>query len=365
MNAYLDLCERLYRDWLAGRSSPGAVAARLFTLEHAPEPYLIFGEGEPGLVFVSTNPGAGMPFQQRPDVEPDSLFHGAGTYGEAARRLGAFYAAPNAPIAPSARANIAAMRRIGALMGAQTVMQVEAVPWHSPSLPDKRAAISRLRQAEPEFRAYEGVLRQFLRDRRVVLSWAAGWPESPGDGVMLKADLIGLDLRNCACIPLERTSKVSQGLLLGGPAGATRGIFVNQGAASLPADGKNRAGLLKDDLIRTALRSALDASGAGRRGGELANTSGSASAIPSSANRIHGSMGIAPEQRPPLLLTPGRGVSASDLSLPPEIRAILLSLARLCRRVVSRVWASFQPKKQTITIRISVKEPRRRDRRRR
>ncbi len=227
----------------------------MFTLEHAPEPYLLFGSGEQRCVFLSTNPGQGMPFQLRPESANDRLLKGVDGYAAAAERLGSFYSAPRAPISAAARANIASMIRIAGLFGAGQVLQAEAVPWHSATLPQKRQVIDDLRREEPTFARYEDALRTFLQREPLVLAWSAGTPSSrSGEGLELKAALIGLDLGKAALLELERTDRgVSQALLWREDKGRLRGLFVTAGSATLPATGLNRAGDDKGRLIAEIL----------------------------------------------------------------------------------------------------------------
>lgn len=248
---FLEVGQRIYADWLEQRSSLRTAWARgLFTEEHAPESYLTFGTGEPAAIFVSTNPGQGYDYQLHPSVNPRSLFAGVGRYSDVAARLGRFYEAPQAAIAHAARSNIAAMKRIAAAFGRPQVTQIEMMPWHSPSLPNKQAVMARLRADEPMYAAYRATLDELLQTAPLVLSWCAGVPgRRGGAGMDMKADQIGLDLARANMLPLEARTEVSQALLWSHENGRFRGLFVTQGAASLPSAGENRAGVIKSTLL--------------------------------------------------------------------------------------------------------------------
>lgn len=251
---YLTICEQLYANWLRGARQLGPEARRVLSDEHAPEPYLMFGRSTSPLVFLSTNPGVGFDFQLHPDRAASSLFAGVTTYDKAALKLGDFYSAPGAPINATSRSNIASMLRIAGLGGRTGVLQAEALPWHSASLPNKGSFLSELARRESSYKAYREALSTYLNDEPIVFAWAAGSPSSKGgSGVELKAALIGLALQRAELLPLERTSVVSQGLLWTRQAGRFRGLFVNQGSATLPATGRNRAGQDKDRLIASLL----------------------------------------------------------------------------------------------------------------
>jgi hypothetical protein len=149
------------------------------------------------------------------------------------------------------------MKRIARQFGASGVRQIEMIPWHSVSLPDKRVAIAQLLAEEPSYRLYRNALDELLRTYPLVLSWSAGTPlRRSGAGMEMKAEQIGLDLGRAHVFALERRRDVSQALLWQCEAEKFRGLFVTQGAASLPSSGVNRAGQDKAALL-SALASEL------------------------------------------------------------------------------------------------------------
>jgi hypothetical protein len=234
-HAYFEEAERLFSGWLARRSEGGPLVRRTFEFEHAPEPYLIFGE-EPRLVFLSTNPGGALDIQRHPDQHPSSIFKRGSTYAETAAMLGRYYADPRGPINAKARAKNVAMSRIAALLGYRGVLQVEGLPWHSPKL--DKARMERVATEDLVARRYTRALAEFLDTQQVVLSFCAGTPGAERNaGVDIKAQLLGLDVRTCTMTPLKRSTsgRLSQALFCARLDGRVRGLFVNQGSDSLPA----------------------------------------------------------------------------------------------------------------------------------
>ena len=255
MSSYLGVCEHLYSDWLEGKATLRSSAARsIFSDAHAPEPYLMFGQGQSTAIWVTTNPGEGFDYQLRPSATSKSVFDGVKSYEVAAKKLGTLYSSPMASIHPAARANIASMLRISKLLGATRVMQVETYPWHSRQLPNKAKLDVTLSRDEPTFVEYQRQLRAMIDKEPLVLAWCAGVPSrSAGAGIDLKARAIRLDLQRAKVLPLESTTDVSQALFWSADEDRFRGLFVTQGSATLPSAGLNRRGQRKDELIRSVL----------------------------------------------------------------------------------------------------------------
>lgn len=252
---YLHVSQTIFEDWLHQRGPRSAVARELFSLEHAPEPFLSFGDDTAPAIFVTTNPGRGFDYQRHPSVQPGGLFEGVERYADAAARLSRFYEQPKADISVAARSNISAMKRIARSFGASGVRQIEMIPWHSVSLPNKSGATARLLAAEPSYVAYRRALDRLLRSYPLVLSWSAGIPgKRGGSGMEMKAEQIGLNLKTAEMLILERRTDVSQALLWHTHEGRLRGLFVTQGAASLPSAGVNRAGEDKSALLGALAR---------------------------------------------------------------------------------------------------------------
>lgn len=248
--AYMLVAQQIYDDWRFQRGPRSALARELFTLDHSPESFLTFGDVTAPAIFVTTNPGRGFEYQLHPSIRPGGLFDGVDDYPAAAAKLGEFYGRPRADIAIAARANIAAMKRIARQFGATGVRQIEMIPWHSVSLPDKRGTIARLLAEEPSYKHYRTALDELLKTHPLVLSWSAGTPlRRSGAGMEMKAEQIGLDLGRAHILPLERRRDVSQALLWQLDGATFRGLFVTQGAASLPSAGVNRSGQDQAQLL--------------------------------------------------------------------------------------------------------------------
>lgn len=133
---YEAVCEDIFSAWLGGTLSPDGLGGGL-TVEHCPEPYLDFSPGDPGIVWVTHNPGRGERFQGREVVDTAaSPLSGSETYADNSRRLAAWYASHGRlKISSAAQARIAAMHRLGSELGVPGLRQVELFPLHSERSP--------------------------------------------------------------------------------------------------------------------------------------------------------------------------------------------------------------------------------------
>ena len=171
-----------------------------------------------------------------------------------ARTMARFYERPGT-LKGAPRANIKAMKRIGAAMGRTGILQVEMVPWHSPNLSDKERVIAKLSK-HALFMSYRSALENLIRACPLVLSWSAGLPAlRAGAGVEFKATAMGLDLASANILEIARTERgISQALLWSKDLSRTKGIFVTQGSANLPADDPHGSGVSRYDTIARTLR---------------------------------------------------------------------------------------------------------------
>lgn len=196
--AYFAFCEsELWRPWIAQR----LIVPLSFDADAAPEPYVSFSSGTTPLVALTTNPGATMPHQTRAAVQiGDGPLSEADEFVEAARKLGRFYEQELAG-RPAGR-RISGLRNLSCLLGNDGVLQVEACPFHSASLPGKNAF---LREAEENelLTRYHEFLARFLRNSPVVIIQASAKPECP-TSPWLKwiTKLGGLDLNAAEFVPL-------------------------------------------------------------------------------------------------------------------------------------------------------------------
>ena len=61
----IELCEALWREWLARSLEVSPLVTSTFDMNATPEPYLSFNVGQQPLIALTTNPGATMAIQAR------------------------------------------------------------------------------------------------------------------------------------------------------------------------------------------------------------------------------------------------------------------------------------------------------------
>lgn len=228
---YLNRCEQIYRDWVQGDTPAGI--EELFDPTFVPEPYLEFGSGENLCVFVTTNPGSGLPVQTLSGLAALANDRLPESYGPVSKIMANHYE-NSGVLKGAARANIRAMRGVAEALGCNKVLQVEIVPWHSANFPNKPKMLTALKSFDA-YRSYYEALREMVAESRIVLSWSRGVPSlRRGQGVEFKSSVLGLDLARANFHEISRTEIVSQALLWSNNARNVRGLFVNYAAANLP-----------------------------------------------------------------------------------------------------------------------------------
>jgi hypothetical protein len=240
--AYLDYCEALWKRWLNGRLSLPPDVAKRFQLEHAPEPYLRFGNGRKPLYVLLTNPGSGLPHQRRDTIlAGQSCINRRMSYYEASLRLGDYYQEELPPKA--ARRKIEAMVAFRQLMNADCIVQFESIPFHSPSLPGKRRVL-KLTEKVAEFKDYTSALKVALNEISVIAVSAVGSRESistatiaGSDWLRWQASLLGIDPNHVTICPLLKKGRtVTQAFLYRRVGQFTRGLILTMGGAPFPSD---------------------------------------------------------------------------------------------------------------------------------
>jgi hypothetical protein len=235
---YQDASQAIYQDWSAGGGEP---LPTCFDREYLPEPYLNYGftDVEGSCVFLSTNPGEGMAHQLPSSVAELSGGTLPSEYEPLSITLARFYEDPG-KFRGYARHNVRKMKKFARVCFDAGVLQVEAIPWHSHALPSKKKVMDELLRDCRIYREYHETLKEFLSVCPAVFAWSAGNPNKRGgSGMDLKADLMEFDLGSAEALTLADGSyEVSQALFWTRESGRLRGIFVNQGSATLPADKK-------------------------------------------------------------------------------------------------------------------------------
>lgn len=130
-------------------------------------------------------------------------------YETVAHKLGDFYQ-HELRLNTAARSRIAKLLKLSSWTNRNGVLQVEAIPFHSPSLPGKRALLNQIRKGGL-LEEYAKHLRTFLKPLPVVSPQAAPTGASLGRETVTRsqwltwiATLAGLDLEDAKFVPLVR-----------------------------------------------------------------------------------------------------------------------------------------------------------------
>jgi hypothetical protein len=243
---YFSFCEKLWRGWRDHNLSVPPLSAsrfvrKTFDLNAAPEPYIDFSAGAKPLVALTTNPGATMSHQRRAAVRPDSdQLCEKDNYTEAARKLGEFYQRKLAGRPAGHR--IAKLRMLSCCSGYEGVLQVEACPFHSPSLRNKSALLQEI-DKDDLLGCYVGHLRTFLQDRPVLSPQAAPTrdslgPEAPKSYPWLKwiARTAGLDLNNAEFVTLAKKGSKTTAAAWVSKGRVLKALVLMMGMTGLPAN---------------------------------------------------------------------------------------------------------------------------------
>ena len=238
---YIELCETLWRDWLAESLDVSPFIESTFDLQAAPEPYVLFNAGLQPLIALLTNPGQTMPHQLRENVKEDGV--GPLTrnldYATAAHRLGVFY---QDELKNAAGARIDHMLELSRLVGAQGVMNVETCPFHSRSLPNKMKLVKESAQGG-FMKTYVQSLQTYLAGKPVVIVSAVSARESLHDETKAsawpawQAQIAGLDLATASFTPLvKKGKKITCGAFVstGVGVGAKKALVLMMGRNNLP-----------------------------------------------------------------------------------------------------------------------------------
>ena len=249
-----EFCDALWQAWLNETIDASPFVRDHFDLDAAPEPFLLFGTGAAPLVALTTNPGeATMREQHRKAVRAGaSPLRPTLDYTEAARALGDFYAEQ---LTGPARRRIDNLRCLAQWAGYDGVLQVEACPFHSRSLP-KTAALRREIEADSLLGRYAEHVRAFLRPRPVVIVAAVSSRQPLRAGMELpwwaafQANLAGMAPARARFWPLvEKELVTTAGAWVSSEAGAPKALVLMMGGNRLPGERGLR-------VLADALRSA-------------------------------------------------------------------------------------------------------------
>ena len=211
-----------------------------FDPEAAPEPYLYFGADTNRLVALTTNPGATMRHQRRAAVQ-------AGTgplcekdkYAKAAPKLGDFY---ETHLTGQAWHRIAKLRRLSSCLGYEGVMQVELIPFHSATLPQKSRLLEEINKEGSLLGHYVELLGKSLRDRPVVGIQAASTQSSFSRKTKLSpwlrrvAEITGLDLNAADFVSLVEKGRKTTAAAWVSKREPRKALVLMMGTNNLPGD---------------------------------------------------------------------------------------------------------------------------------
>lgn len=234
----------MWQDWLKDRTVLGPELAKKFQLDHAPEPYLCFGEGKSPLYLLLTNPGAGMDHQSRKDLKQGrGCINSRMSYAKASVALGEFYSRKAKFRSAAARTRNEAAADLQRLLGKDCIIQFESIPFHSKSLPAKRK-LPELIDSSPLLKRYTQLLSATLRDKSVIAISAVGSSQSISASSVASSHwlswqataLLGIDPSKLKCQPLaKKQGKVSSALVFQKLDEHVRGFILTMGTNSFPA----------------------------------------------------------------------------------------------------------------------------------
>ena len=229
--AFIAFCElELWRPWKAR----ALTIPSPFDPDAAAEPNISFSAGARPLVAVTTNPAATMSHQTRAAVEAgDGPLSNRDEYAESARNLGCFYEKELAG-RPTGR-RISGLRKLSSLLGYEGVLQVEACPFHSGSLPRKSDFLQEMDE-NALFKRYVELLGKFLQDRPVVIVQASSKLATPTSAWLTWiVRVAGLNLDTAELVPLvEKGPKTTVAAWVSGQ--PPKALVLTMGGNNLPGD---------------------------------------------------------------------------------------------------------------------------------
>lgn len=253
---FIQLCETLWRDWLAESLDVSSFVDATFDMNAAPEPYVSFDAGRRPLIALTTNPGMTMPHQLRSHVQQGNGPLNRGMdYAKAARILGSFYKQELSPSNP-AKHRITKLLNLSSLLGAEGVLQIDVCPFHSPTMPKKLALIRESAQHGLLARYVEAV-QGYIAAQSVVVVSAVGTQKSLRPGMKVSpwlawlSIIAGLDLKHASFVRLvSRDAKTTCGAFVSSGSGVMKAHVLMMGSNNLP--NSEALKVLTEGLLRPA-----------------------------------------------------------------------------------------------------------------
>ena len=159
---YYPFCDLLHQKWSDKTLQYEDELKELFEVDYSPEPYFVLKKGSNPLFMLLTNPGAGMDFQKHENFEKSD-------YKAFSNILADIYTSEQFKKDGGANAHRRLIKSIAWAdhLGYNSVVNIETIPFHSPSL-NKKKALATISRSWILIR-YQEVLKRFLLDKPVLI----------------------------------------------------------------------------------------------------------------------------------------------------------------------------------------------------
>ena len=229
---YYPFCDLLHQKWFDKTLQYEDELKELFEVDYSPEPYFVLKKGSNPLFMLLTNPGAGMDFQKHENFEKSD-------YKAFSNILGDIYTSEQFKKDGGANAHRRLIKSIAWAdhLGYNSVVNIETIPFHSPSL-NKKKALATISKSWILIR-YQEVLKRFLLDKPVLIVAACSSKSSitlntlkNSKWLMYQAELANICLENLKFKELtKKNDKVTSALF----SDHNKYIVLTMGSNNLPS----------------------------------------------------------------------------------------------------------------------------------
>ena len=229
---YYPFCDLLHQKWFDKTLQFEDELKELFEVDYSPEPYFVLKNGSNPLFMLLTNPGAGMDFQKHENFEKSD-------YKAFSNILGDIYTSEQFKKDGGANAHRRLIKSIAWAdhLGYNSVVNIETIPFHSPSL-NKKKALATISKSWILIR-YQEVLKRFLFDKPVLIVAACSSKSSitlntlkNSKWLMYQAELANINIENLKFKELtKKNDKVTSALF----SDHNKYIVLTMGSNNLPS----------------------------------------------------------------------------------------------------------------------------------
>lgn len=229
---YYPFCDLLHQKWFDKTLQYEDELKELFEVDYSPEPYFVLKKGSNPLFMLLTNPGAGMDFQKHENFEKSD-------YKAFSNILADIYTSEQFKKDGGANAHRRLIKSIAWAdhLGYNSVVNIETIPFHSPSL-NKKKALATISKSWILIR-YQEVLKRFLLDKPVLIVAACSSKSSitlntlkNSKWLMYQAELANICLENLKFKELtKKNDKVTSALF----SDHNKYIVLTMGSNNLPS----------------------------------------------------------------------------------------------------------------------------------